>query len=81
MDVIFTRGGTGGQGSVSGTFSFDLIGADHKPRAAEVIASLAWTSDRNTHGVQGSQIVNGSTKWSARRCRERTRWFEPMGGA
>lgn len=61
VDVIFTRGGTGGRGSVSGTFSFDLIGADHKPRAAEVIATLAWTSDNNTHGVPGAQTVNGTT--------------------
>ena len=61
VDVIFTRGGTGGHGSVSGTFSFDLIGADHKTRGAEVIASLAWTSDRNPHGIQGSHTVNGST--------------------
>ncbi len=32
-----------------------------RSRAAEVIATLAWGSDRNTHGVPGTQIVNGTT--------------------
>ena len=61
VDVIFTRGGSGGQGSVSGTFSFDLIGANHESRAANVIATLAWTSDNNPHGIPGAQTVNGTT--------------------
>jgi hypothetical protein len=60
VDAVFTPGGTAGQGSVSGTFSFDLIGADHPTRAADVIASLAWTSDKNPHGVPGSHAVNGA---------------------
>ena len=61
VDVIFTRGGSGGLGSVSGTFSFDLIGANHESRAANVIATLAWTSDNNPHGIPGTQTVNGTT--------------------
>ena len=61
IDVIFTPGGTGGQGSVSGTFSFDLIGASHPSRAADVVASLAWTSGKNPHGVPGAHTVTGTT--------------------
>ena len=61
VDAIFTSGGRGGLGSVSGTFSFDLIGAGHPARAAGVIASLAWSSDRNAYGVEGAHTVNSAT--------------------
>ena len=61
VDVIFTPGGAAGQGSVSGTFSLDLIGASHPSRAADVVASLAWTSEKNPHGVPGAHTVNGMT--------------------
>jgi arylsulfatase A-like enzyme len=60
VDLIFTRGGSDGRGSVSGTFSLGLIGADHGSRAADVIATLAWTSDANPHGVPGAHTVNGA---------------------
>jgi hypothetical protein len=60
VDAIFTRGGTGGLGGVTGTFSLDLIGAHHPSRAADVIASLAWTSARNPQGVAGAHTVNGT---------------------
>ena len=61
IDVIFTRGGSGGQGTVSGTFSFDVIGAGHSSRAPDVIASLTWNSDTNPFGVAGVDTVNGPT--------------------
>jgi arylsulfatase A-like enzyme len=64
VDAILTRGGTGGLGSVSGTFSFDLIGAAHPVRGANVIASLAWSGDPNAFGVEGAQTIAGSTTGS-----------------
>lgn len=61
VDVVFTRGGKGDQGSVPGTFSLDLIQASHASRSADIAVSLAWTSDPNQYGVPGSQTINSST--------------------
>ena len=58
--VVFTRGGTQGQGSVPGTFSFDVIGGAHGARSPDVAVSLAWTDTRNAHGVPGGHTINSS---------------------
>jgi arylsulfatase A-like enzyme len=58
VDVIFTRGGQDGHGSVPGTLSFDLTKGSHPARAPDVAATLAWTSSRNAHGVPGAQTVH-----------------------
>jgi hypothetical protein len=58
VDVIFTRGGGQGQGSVPGTFSLDITQSSHASRAPDVAASLAWTSRRNTYGVAGTQTIH-----------------------
>jgi arylsulfatase A-like enzyme len=60
-DVLFTRGGKGGQGSVPGTFSVDLIGGDHKTRSADIIVSLAWNSNPNAFGAPGAHTINSTT--------------------
>jgi arylsulfatase A-like enzyme len=60
VDVVFTRGGKGGQGSVTGTLSFDLTKGAHASRAPDVAATLTWTSSRNRHGVAGAQTINAS---------------------
>ena len=60
VDVILTRGGKDGQGSVPGTLSFDLTKGSHPARAPDVAATLTWTSSRNAHGVPGAQTVHSS---------------------
>lgn len=60
VDVIFTPGGRDGQGRVPGTLSFDLMSLSHATRAPDVVASLRWSSQSNTHGVAGAQTVTGS---------------------
>jgi arylsulfatase A-like enzyme len=60
VDVIFTRGGRQGQGSVAGTFSLDLVYESHPRRSPDVAVTLAWTSDRNRYGVPGAQSINSS---------------------
>jgi arylsulfatase A-like enzyme len=57
VDVIFTKGGRDGRGSVPGTFSLDLIPASHPSRGADVAVSLPWTSQPNSYGVPGSHTV------------------------
>ena len=79
VDVIFTRGGSGGRGSVSGTFSLDLIGADHRSRAADVIATLVVDI-----GSQSARHFRRSDRQrhhdgTARRRGERARGPEPVG--
>jgi len=61
VDVIFTRGGSAGHGSVPGTFSLDLVKGSHASRGADVAISLAWTSNPNPYGVKGTQTINSST--------------------
>lgn len=58
VDVIFTRGGGQGQGSVPGTFSLDITESSHASRGPDVAASLAWTSRRNAYGVAGTQTIH-----------------------
>jgi homoserine O-acetyltransferase/O-succinyltransferase len=60
VGVIFTRGGSGGQGSVPGTFSLDMIRAGHAVRAADVAITLAWSDGRNAFGVPGSQTIDSA---------------------
>jgi arylsulfatase A-like enzyme len=66
VDVVFTRGGTGTHGRVSGTFSFDVFGGSHAERAADIVASMAWSSDTNAQGIAGSHTVNGSMSGALR---------------
>ena len=61
VDVVFTSGGTNGQGAIAGTMSFDLTKGSHPSRAPDVAASLAWTSTRNAFGVQGAQTIHGTS--------------------
>jgi predicted AlkP superfamily pyrophosphatase or phosphodiesterase len=58
IDVVFTRGGRQGQGSVPGTFSLDLTQSSHPSRSPDVAASLAWTSRHNAYMVRGAQTVH-----------------------
>jgi arylsulfatase A-like enzyme len=61
VDVVFTAGGTGGLGRVSGTFSLDMIGGAHADRAPDIVVSLPWQDALNAHGVQGAQTIASST--------------------
>ena len=58
VDVVFTRGGSDGPGSVAGTFSLDLTKGSHASRSPDVAATLTWTSNRNAYGVPGTQTIN-----------------------
>lgn len=58
VDVVFTRGGRNGQGSVPGTLSLDVTQGSHPSRSPDVAASLEWTSDRNAYGAPGAQTIN-----------------------
>lgn len=58
VDVVFTRGGSQGQGSVPGTFSLDLTRSAHTSRSADVAVTLRWNSNRNAHGVAGAQTIH-----------------------
>jgi arylsulfatase A-like enzyme len=60
VDVVFTRGGRDGQGSVPGTLSFDVTQGSHPSRSPDVAASLRWTSGRNAFGAPGTQTINSS---------------------
>ena len=53
-DVIFTGGGSGGLGGVSGTFSLDLIGNSHPDRAPDIVVTLPWVDAPNASGVAGA---------------------------
>jgi predicted AlkP superfamily pyrophosphatase or phosphodiesterase len=46
------------QGSVEGTFSLELINAYHPERGPDVLFTFPWTSARNAHGVQGTDVGN-----------------------
>ncbi len=59
-DLIFTGGGRGDQGRVSGTFALDLIHASHRTRGADIAATLAWTSQANAFGVSGTHTITSS---------------------
>ena len=61
VDVVFTRGGSNGQGAVTGTLSFDLTKGSHPSRAPDVAASLAWTPTRNAFGVRGAQTIQSTS--------------------
>ncbi|NOT25227.1 MAG: sulfatase-like hydrolase/transferase [Acidobacteria bacterium] len=61
VDVIFTRGGANGRGSVDGTFSLDLIKGNHPSRAADVVVSHSWNSQPNAYGVPGGNTVPRAT--------------------
>jgi arylsulfatase A-like enzyme len=61
VDVVFTRGGRQGQGSVPGTFSLDLTQSSHASRSPDVAASLSWTSGRNAYGVRGAQTIHSGS--------------------
>jgi arylsulfatase A-like enzyme len=61
VDVVFTAGGSGALGRVSGTFSLDLIGSSHAARAPDIVVSLPWQDAANAHGVPGAQTIAGST--------------------
>jgi len=58
IDVVFTRGGKEGLGSVPGTLSLDLTKGAHASRSPDVAAALTWTSNRNPYGVPGTQTIN-----------------------
>src|SRR5262249_15713967 len=60
VDIIFTAGGRGGQGRVSGTFALDLIHASHPARGADIVAALAWTSQPNAFGARGTHTITSS---------------------
>jgi arylsulfatase A-like enzyme len=60
VDVVFTAGGSGGVGGVSGTFSLDLIGSSHPARAPDIVVSLPWQNTANAHGVPGAQTIAAS---------------------
>jgi predicted AlkP superfamily pyrophosphatase or phosphodiesterase len=60
VDVVFTRGGRQGQGSVPGTFSLDITQSSHPSRAPDVAVSLAWGSGRNAYGVAGTQTIHSA---------------------
>jgi hypothetical protein len=66
VDVVFTRGGTGGQGTVAGTLSFDITKGSHPSRAPDVTASLSWTSSRNAFGVPGAQTIHSTAGGASR---------------
>ena len=61
VDVILTRGGSGGHGSASGTFSLDMVNASHASRSADVAITLRWSSEKNEHGIRGGQAIVGAT--------------------
>jgi hypothetical protein len=52
VDVVFTRGGSQGLGSVAGTFSLDVTQGSHASRSPDVAITLKWTSNRNPYGAQ-----------------------------
>ncbi|NOX67084.1 MAG: alkaline phosphatase family protein [Chlorobi bacterium] len=44
-------------GFVEGTFSLDLIHADHPERKPDILFNFRWTSDQNKYGVSGTSFV------------------------
>ncbi|HKA45922.1 MAG TPA: alkaline phosphatase family protein [Burkholderiales bacterium] len=62
--VIFTaaRAGTGNpvHGRVAGTFALELIHLAHAERGPDIVFTFPWTSDRNAHGVPGTDYSAGS---------------------
>src|SRR5262249_3279636 len=50
----------GDLGGISGTYSLDLIHASHPARGADVIATLAWTSQPNQFGIAGTHTITSS---------------------
>jgi arylsulfatase A-like enzyme len=60
VDVVFTRGGSDGQGGIAGTLSLDITKGSHPARAPDVAATLTWTSSRNEYGAPGAQTVHST---------------------
>ena len=60
VDVVLTRGGSRGQGSVAGTLSLDVTRGSHPSRSPDVAVSLRWTSERNAYGAPGAQTIHGA---------------------
>jgi len=56
-DVLFTRGGQGGRGGVSGTFSLDLVKSAHPSRSPDVVVTFPYSSERNAFGVAGAHTI------------------------
>ncbi len=50
-------------GFVDGTFSLDLIHADHPERKPDILFNFRWTSDKNKFGVPGTSftLTNGKS--------------------
>ena len=57
IGVIFTAGGR-----VEGTFSLELIHADHPTWAPDVLFTFPWTSARNAFGVPGTDVGDAGSK-------------------
>ncbi|VAX29099.1 hypothetical protein MNBD_IGNAVI01-1540, partial [hydrothermal vent metagenome] len=56
-------------GFVDGTFSLDLIHADHPERKPDIFFNFNWTSDENEYGVHGTSFV--ITKGKAGKLKEK----------
>lgn len=61
VGAIFTRARSPGEphGSVDGTLAMELINYHH-PRAADILASAAWSDDMNPYGFRGSSTQGGT---------------------
>jgi arylsulfatase A-like enzyme len=64
IGVIFTRPGNGSeaQGSVAGTFSLGLIHGHHEERAADILFTFPWPSNRNEYGIPGTDVGDASSQ-------------------
>ncbi len=49
-------------GFIEGTFSLDLIRANHPERKADIIFNFYWSSKNNDYGISGSSFKNTSGK-------------------
>ena len=49
-------------GFIEGTFSMDLIRANHPERKADIIFNFQWSSENNEYGISGSSFKNTNGK-------------------
>jgi arylsulfatase A-like enzyme len=61
IDLVFTAAAPGQdpivRGRAPGTFAIDVVRGNHATRAADLLATLRWSSEPNGFGVRGTQTI------------------------
>jgi arylsulfatase A-like enzyme len=59
VDTIFTRDGAS---RLDGTFPLSAVHGNNPQRGADIVFTLAWASETNPHGAQGTHTIHSGTR-------------------